>query len=88
MGRRKGNFEYNYPKVIKFLNDNDIEYIEYADGQHLRIMGDVSLVDLWASRMTYHVIQSEETTIANNYARLSFSFQEDELRNLLNGKIQ
>jgi hypothetical protein len=60
MSKRRGNFEHNYPLVIKYLKDNEIEYVEYSGGQHLRIMGDVALVDLWPSRMTYHIVQSED----------------------------
>jgi hypothetical protein len=55
----RGNFERNYPRVIKYLEDHDIDYMEYNGGQHLRILGPVSLVDLWPSRMVYHVIESE-----------------------------
>lgn len=80
----KGNFEYNYPKVIKYLKGKDIEYVEYSGGQHLRIMGATALVDLWPSRMTYHIIQSEKPVRANEYARLSILFDGDALGALLN----
>jgi hypothetical protein len=83
----RGNFEYNYPKVIKYLKDNDIEFIEYSNGQHLRIMGDVSLVDLWPSRMTYHVIDSENviTSEDSGYSRLDIYFNPEQLGKILNG---
>jgi hypothetical protein len=85
MSRRRGNFDHNYPLVIRYLEDNEIEYVEYANGQHLRIMGDVSLVDLWPSRMTYHIVQSEETHRANEYNRLNINFNESELAEILEG---
>jgi hypothetical protein len=85
MSKRKGNFEHNYPLVVKYLNDNDVEYIEYANGQHLRIMGDVALVDLWPSRMTYHIVESEEAHRVNEYKRLSFNFDSKELARILEG---
>lgn len=85
MSRAKGNFDYNYPKVIKWLNDNDYEFTEYADGQHLKILGPVAYIELWPSRMTYHVIASE-TASDNRYERLSFYFNEEELERVLNGE--
>jgi hypothetical protein len=78
----KGNFEYNYPRVIKYLQDNDIEYIEYANGQHLRILGAVSLVDLWPSRMTYHIVESEEAHDIK-YHKLDINFDKEQLEKLL-----
>lgn len=85
MSKRRGNFEHNYPLTIKYLKDNKIEYIEYAEGQHLRIMGDVSLVDLWPSRMTYHIVESENPYKPSEYSRLDFCFNEAQLERVLNG---
>lgn len=84
MSRSKGNFQHNYPRVIEYLKRNDIEYIEFANGQHLRIMGDVSLVDLWPSRMTYHIVESEEAHDVK-YHRLDINFNQKQLDELLNG---
>jgi hypothetical protein len=67
MSRKRGNFDFNYPRVIKFLRDNRIDYIEYAGGQHLKILGAISAIDLWPSKMTAHVIMSEETHRVNEY---------------------
>jgi hypothetical protein len=86
MSKRRGNFDHNYPLVINYLKANDIEYIEYAGGQHLRIMGDVALVDLWPSRMTYHIIESEEAHRVNEYKRLSLNFDSKELTKILEGE--
>lgn len=84
MSRSKGNFHYNYPVVMKYLKDNDVVYAEYADGQHLRIMGAVSIIDLWPSRMTYHVIKSEKPVRADEYRRLNIYADIKELDKLLN----
>lgn len=80
----KGNFDYNYPRVKKYLDDNDIEYQEYSGGQHMKILGETAYVELWPSRMTYHVIQSERP-LDGEYRRLSFYFDKDELEQILNG---
>ena len=81
MSKRPSNYGYNYPRVIDWLDKNEIEYIEYNGGQHLRILGDVSLVDLWPSRMTYHVVESEEAS-KYDYARLDFKFNAEQLETI------
>lgn len=83
MSRKRGNFDHNYPLVVKFLKDNDIDFVEYNGGQHLKIMGATRYIELWPSRMTYHVIMSEGAA-SNEYSRLSYFFKEDELDGLLN----
>lgn len=80
------NFRYNYPRVVRWLKDNDIEFVEYNHGQHLRIFGAVSLVDLWTSRMRYHVIATEGVD-PNKYGTLDYYFNPEQLNVLLNGKI-
>lgn len=84
---RRGNFEHNYPKVIKWLKDNDVPYHEFADGQHLRIMGPTRLVDVWPSRMTYHIVDDEDAVPSklDGYRRLNFWFDEVEFEKLING---
>lgn len=84
MTRAKGNFEHNYPLVIKWLEDNGIEYAEYNGGQQLKILGPVAMIELWPSRMTYHVIASESVQ-DTKYRRLSFYFKQGELQEVLNG---
>lgn len=86
MSRRRGNFDYNYPKVIAFLDKHDLEYVEYNDGQHLRILSPTKIVDLWPSRMTYHVIASEDVigSKEGDYSRLNFTFDEHQLAVVLN----
>lgn len=86
MAKKGGNFDYNYPLVIKYLQDNGIEYQQYANGQHLKILGDVAYIELWPSRMTYHVIASEGRD-DNRYRRLSLYFDEEELEDALNGEL-
>jgi hypothetical protein len=87
VSKRRGNFYHNYPLVIKYLTDNKIAYAEYANGQHLKILGDTTIIDLWPSRMTYHIIRSEEPHRPNEYSRLSFSFDELELDRILKGSL-
>jgi len=85
MGRQKGNWEYNHPKVIKYLKDNNVEYYSYSGGQHLKILGDVAYIELWPSRMTYHVIQSEEPA-DTKYRRLNHFVNIEELDAVLHGQ--
>lgn len=85
MSRNKGNFEYNYPRVIKYLKKNGYEYTEHNFGQHIKIMGDTQMIELWPSRMIYHVLESEGPVRDRDYPRLSFWFDEAELNNLLKG---
>lgn len=84
MARNRGNWDVNYPDVIRYLEANEIPYEEFSDGQHLRIYGAVSQIDLWPSRMTYHVIKSERPVRADEYPRLGFYFDEKKLDTLLN----
>ncbi len=84
MSKRPSNYGYNYSRVIDWLDKNEIEYIEYNGGQHLRILGDVSLVDLWPSRMTCHIIESESSQAG--YKRLDFKFNPKQLEAVLNGE--
>lgn len=87
MARRKGNFDYNYPRVIEYLKRNNIAYEEFAEGQHLKIAGDGAWVELWPSRMTYHILAytvPPEVDKNEGYRRLSFYFKEKELETLLN----
>ena len=79
----KGNFE-NYHRLEKYLADNDIEY-EKLSPHHYRILGNVAIVDVWPSRMTVHVIQTESVD-PNRYFRLSYNFNPKELDNVLNGE--
>lgn len=80
----KGNWSYNYPKVIKFLEDNGYEYHQCDEhGQHLKVMGATTIIDLWPSRMVYHIIRSEKAHCVNDYPRLSYYFNKDELRKVL-----
>lgn len=80
----KSNWQHNHPKVTSWLNDNDIEYIEYNAGLHLKILGATAYVELWPSKMTYHIIQSEHPSASNKYGRLSPLFVAHELDDLLN----
>ncbi len=78
----KGNFDYNYPKVIDFLKNNGYEYHEFNDGQHLKIFGDACLIDLWPSRMKYHIIQTEGVD-PNDYLSMNIYFSKKQLKKLL-----
>lgn len=86
---RKGYFEHNYPHVINYLDSENIEYVEYNGGQQLRILGATRLVDLWPSRMKYHIIASEVPTSTTYSSLGSWFFDDDdskkELHDLLNG---
>ncbi|HVA10622.1 MAG TPA: hypothetical protein VNG32_00450 [Candidatus Dormibacteraeota bacterium] len=79
----KGNFG-NYAALEKYLADNDIEYEKLSPHQY-RILGDVAIVDVWPSRMTVHVIQTESVD-PNRYFRLSYNFKPSELTKVLGGK--
>ena len=85
MARRATNYHYNYPRVIQYLRDNDIEYFEFNDGQHLRIMGPVAMVDLWPSRMTVHVVVTEGVD-PNRYFQLDWNFNPEQLEDVLEGR--
>lgn len=79
----KGNFYHNYPKVIKFLEDNDVTYHQFdAEGQHLRIMGHTAIIDFWPSRMKYHIVESEDAKRTGYYS-LSYYFNEKEFKKLI-----
>lgn len=84
MAKRRGNWYENYPKVMKYLEKRGLEYVEYSDGQHLKIFGEVAAIDLWPSRMVYHVIESE-LPATDKYPSLGFNYREKELDILLNG---
>lgn len=84
MARSKSNHAHNYPRVIKYLEDKHIDYWQSDDHQHLKILGPRTQLELWPSRMTYHVIESEvEILSTNRYYRLSFYFNDKELEELL-----
>ncbi len=84
MGKTKSNFSYNYPRVVKFLDKNGYDYKVFdSEGQHIRILGNTCLVDLWPSKMTYHIIEAE-FPIDNKYPKLCFQFDKSELETLLN----
>lgn len=78
-----GNFDHNYPIIIKWLRKNGIEYSKFNHGYHFKILGATTAIELWPSRMTYHVLMSEhpETT---EYLRLSWNVDLKELDKLLN----
>lgn len=79
----RGNFDHNYPIIIEWLKKNGLEWSEFSGGQHLKILGITTAIELWPSRMTYHVLTSEhpETT---EYLRLSWNVDLKELDKLLN----
>lgn len=78
MSKRK-----NYPKVVAYLEAHNIPFEAYNGGQHLKIAGPTAQVQLWPSRMTYHIMQSENPTDNNKYGRLSLHFDEHELKEIL-----
>jgi len=82
MSRKKGNWHYNYPKLIEYLVTNELDYWESIDHQHFKIFGPTKAIELWPSRMTYHFLQAEEGD-NNRYNRLSINFNEKELETIL-----
>lgn len=84
MSKKHSNFYQNYPKVIKYLKENDIPYQEYNLGYHLKIMGAVRFVELWPSLMKFHIVESEVPT-STSYSQLSPLFNRKEVDKLLNG---
>lgn len=79
----KGNFA-NYRALEEYLHKNDIEYEKLSPHQY-RVLGDAAIVDVWPSRMTCHVIQTEAVD-PNRYFRLSYRFNGAELTKVLEGK--
>ena len=59
MSKSKGNFWHNHPTIVKWLKDHKVDFWESNDGQHMKILGAVTAIELWPSRMTYHVLMSE-----------------------------
>lgn len=83
MGKPKGDHR-NCGDMEQWLDDNGIEY-EQLSPHHYRILGEVAIVDVWPSRMTVHVIQTESVD-PNRYFRMSPRFDGDELRRVLLGQ--
>jgi len=79
----KGRFT-NYAEVEEWLEQNDIEYYKLSE-HHYRVLGPVALVDLWPSRMTVNVIQTE-AVYPQKFFRMSLCFNPNELNNVLNGR--
>lgn len=79
----KSNYEFNKPRLVKFLRNKGYVYTildEYE--HHFRIRGDTALVDVWPSRMKYHVVESEYPD-DGRYKDLNYYFSPKELEQLL-----
>lgn len=74
----------NYGALEKWLKDNDIEY-HILNPHQYRVLGSVAMVDVWPARMTVHIIATEGVD-PNRYFRLSYHFDGEELRKVLEGK--
>lgn len=83
MSRRRGNWGYNYPLVIEFLKKNGYEYAEFNDGQHIKILTPTQQIEVWPSRMTYHIIESETQPTSKRWPRLNIVFDREAFRKLL-----
>jgi hypothetical protein len=89
MAKKKSNFDYNYPRLIKYLEKNGLYYEEFNSGLHLRVYGAIQATDIWPGRMTYHIIRSEEAvpTKYEGYNTLDFVFNEEQVDKLLNSYL-
>lgn len=79
----KGN-PANHRLLSEWLDENEIEY-EKLSVEHYRILGPISIVDVWPSRMTVHVVQTESVD-PNRYFRLSYRFNPEEMADVLQDK--
>ena len=78
----KSNAYYNKPLLIKLLKDCDYEYYELNEHQ-IRVMGATHIIDIWPARMTCHRISGESISSKEDYFRLSYYFNEAEVKKLL-----
>lgn len=87
MSRRRGNFDYNYPRLKAYLEKHGYPFCEYNNGQHFKILGPTAAVELWPSTMKYRIIESEESAQSIYYRMLDLdkNFNELDMDNLLGG---
>ena len=55
MTRKQSFLSTNAPIIKKYCEDNGLEFNLFEHG-HYRIFGPVAIVDIWASRMTYRIV--------------------------------
>lgn len=79
----KGNPQ-NYGKLEAYLAKNDIEYEKLSE-HHYRVLGAGAIVDIWPSRMTIHIIQTEGVD-PNKYFKM-WAFNEKKLTKILDGGL-
>lgn len=72
--------------VRHWLTEQGYDWHEFNNGAHFRILGPVAVVDLWPGKMTAHIVMTEGTD-HNRYFSLSYNFRQEELNNLLEGRL-
>ena len=80
--KRKSHFHHNYDKLIKYLSKKNLDYQEYNNGYHFKIIGATTVIDLWPSRMKYHIIYSEKP-MKSGYHQLPMKFKPESLTKIL-----
>lgn len=78
----KSNAAYNKPRLLELLNELDLEHYELNEHQ-IRVMGATHILDIWPARMTCHRIGGEEITSKEEYFRLKYFFDYDQVKKLL-----
>lgn len=76
----------NYKALEDWLVSHDYEYHIFGDGHQYRILGPVTIVDVWPARMTIHVVKTEAVD-PDKYFKLDYDFNGDQLEKILNGEI-
>lgn len=83
----KSNAHYNKPRLIEYLNKAGVEYFEVNEHQ-IRVMGATHIIDIWPARMTVHRISGERIDSIEPYKKLSYYFNEKEVKALVEeGKL-
>ena len=89
MSKKPSNFWVNQPALIKLLKEMEFPYEELSK-YHFRIMGGIHIIDLWPSRMTYHLHAGEVVSAKEPYykSQLDFEFNKQQVKKLLEtGKL-
>lgn len=84
MAKRKSNHHINYPALKELLEEMELPYEEFSK-HHFRIMGATHIIDIWPSRMTYHLHAGESIKSQEPYYRgeLDMQFNKEQVIKLL-----
>lgn len=78
----KSNALHNKPLLISLCQELDFEYYEINEHQ-IRIMGATHIIDIWPARMTYHRISGEDIKSKEDYSKLDYVFNKEQVSRLL-----